>query len=113
MSRIERLREDYFKAVEEDNQEQMNELSDKISEIQRRRVYQACVGCLRMSDNFSNYMSYVKHFTEEAMKEISPADESYEIGSYYTKNKCPCVVDFDQAGKHDIPREEYQRRFQG
>ena len=95
MTEIKQLRENYIKAVEEDNEEKMDELSLKIKTIQRKRIYSACVKNLRMSLHYHNYLTYCKHFMDEAMKEVLPEVEDYEIGSYYTKYGNPCVVNFN------------------
>lgn len=95
MKKMDRLRKNYIKAVEEDNYFRINELSLEIRTIQRKRIYGACVKNLRMSPYYSNYLTYCKHFTDEVMNEVLPEEEGYEIGSYYTKDGIPCVVYFN------------------
>lgn len=69
--------------------------SDFLSDIQRKCIFKAvCRHCCPRGSN-GNLFRYAKYFSEEAVKEVSVLDLCYEIGSYYTKDHCPYVVEFE------------------
>ncbi len=92
----EELQEAYFQAVADENEAKAADIAAKIAEIQRKAIFKACVRCLSMRNTvFSNLFRFAANFADVAVREeLTPEAYSYEIGSYYTKNRCPYVVHF-------------------
>lgn len=70
------------------------DLMIEINKRQRALIYKACCKVLK-NDGLNQFYS-AKIFTDSVMnKEIFASDDSFEIGSFYTKNKIPYVVYFE------------------
>ena len=69
-----------------------NEIYQELTARAHAAIYQACCWCLK--NRGKNQFAAAKQFADATMDEdgFFPDDNSYEIGSFYTKHHAPVVV---------------------
>lgn len=70
-------------------------LAEFLQDVQRRCIFRAVCRHCRPRGAYGNLMRFARYFADEAVREICPSDLGYEIGMFYTKNRCPFVVEFE------------------
>lgn len=87
--------EKYLKAIDEDDEKEINRLGHILSERQRKKLYNECVRHLKNKTKL-NHFEFCSHYAKTVVSnELDVLDESYEISSLDTKNGCPHVVYFE------------------
>lgn len=93
---FEELRAEYFKAVEEEDEKEIDFLSALLAEKQRKVLFKACVRNLKIKGCYRNIFKLAANYARVTVsEELFPESESYEIPGLDTKNGCPVTVYFE------------------
>lgn len=76
-----------------------NDLSQEINRRNRAKIYKECCKSLKLK-TFNNQFTAAATFADAVLDDPNyfPKNQSYEIGSFYTKNGCPILVDLVMYG---------------
>ena len=96
MKSFEELRVAYFKAVEEEDEEEIDFLSALLAKKQRKTLFKACVKNLKIKGCYRNLFKLAANYAAVTVsEELFPESESYEIPGTDTKDGCPVTVYFE------------------
>lgn len=88
-----KMQEEYFAAVESDNESLADKFAEKIYALQHAALYAACVRHLK--NRGENQFIAAAYYADVAVsKELTPDTDHYEIPSVDTKHGRPVVIDF-------------------